>query len=170
MNSNYFKTQQEVMRYVLDGGTVVFRNGGPIKFVDGTLNHTVYYSFADPEYWQPYIEPKPKLEKNQFMQQSDDGQNWISLDDSKAILRVPTMKFIRFYLYEDGHLEVSCAKLNPWYIEHEKAKTKVWRWELIGVGICDIKCIHQPEYFYTEEDATRLYPGYTKVEGSEREI
>ena len=56
---NHFKTQQEVMKYVADGGVVINRHGKKVEFdKSGKLNFD--YHFDNPDYWQPYIEPKPK--------------------------------------------------------------------------------------------------------------
>ncbi len=106
----HFKTQQEVMKYVADGGAVINAVGGfglVIEFVNGFLNHD-RYDFSDCGNWQPYIKPAPK--------------------------------------------------------------TKVWRWEKVETMHCGDKYLDQTHYLISEEKAANVYPGYTKVEGSEREI
>ncbi len=55
--SNHFKTQQEIWKYVADGGVVINVNSGKVlKFENGFME--CVYIFAHPDMWKPYIEPK----------------------------------------------------------------------------------------------------------------
>ena len=54
----HFKTQQEIWKYVADGGVVINDEGKKVKFVNGVLNGDwVFCTIFD---WSPYIEPVPK--------------------------------------------------------------------------------------------------------------
>lgn len=102
---SHFKSQQEVMKYLVGGGSVTI-GLEIVKFINGKLNYG--FTFADFERWQPYIEPV--------------------------------------------------------------AKTKVWCWEHITTSSSGTPCIYQRTEHYTEADAAKYLPSYTKVPGSEREI
>lgn len=53
---NHFKTQQEIWKYLVDGGTVIHIDGSIVKFQNGRVN----YSFDGPSNWNTYIEPVAK--------------------------------------------------------------------------------------------------------------
>lgn len=84
--SNHFKTQQEIWKYVADGGAVVSKMGTIIKFVNGKLN--LQSDFTIIEHWSPYIEPVAEIESLRAEMQSeiDDLKHRLSsLEQSKAI-------------------------------------------------------------------------------------
>lgn len=56
MSNNYFKSQQEIWKYLVDGGAVTEPGHNIVKFVNGTLN--IEFSFICPDMWQPYTEPR----------------------------------------------------------------------------------------------------------------
>lgn len=80
---NHFKTQQEIWKYLADGGSVVnaYKHFGLIfRFVDGELNHPDFdVDFSNYEHWSPYIEPvkKTKVWRWEKVEQSPLGYAYL---------------------------------------------------------------------------------------------
>lgn len=59
---SHFKSQQELMKYVADGGAVTNKDCNIVKFDNGFLVNFLKlpWSFDVLEDWSPYVIPKPK--------------------------------------------------------------------------------------------------------------
>lgn len=121
---NHFKTQQEIWKYVADGGAVTTKEGEIVRFENEELN--IAYNFNLPSQWKPYIEPK-------------------------CICG-----------------EINARNCSVHQLE-ATPKTKVWRWEKVIKNQGE-PFVDQTKELYTEADATKFLPDFTKVAGSEREV
>lgn len=81
---SHFKTQQEIWKYVADGGAVVHDNGRVAKFIDGEM--ITNYSFDYPESWKPHIEPVPKTKVWRWEKVSKDSRGRLYIQQTMDLI------------------------------------------------------------------------------------
>lgn len=116
---SHFKTQQEIWKYVADGGAVVSTMGTIIKFVNGKLN--LQSDFTIIEHWSPYTEPRTDCP----------DCKWLWRDckcKSEPKPKTKVWRWERGFTTSDGHQfldqtsEVCCEE---YAAKHHKGFTKV---------------------------------------------
>jgi hypothetical protein len=93
---NAFKTQYELHKHLLDGGSVVGVDDNPChiyKYIDGSIKDVATmknctWLFNCPEEWMPYV-------KKEWYEDIPEGGVWCSYDESISIICLITK-------YEDG--------------------------------------------------------------------
>ena len=96
---NHFKTQQEIWKYVADGGAVIHKNAIiPVKFNYGKIA----LEFCCPEDWSPYIEPVAKTKVWRWEKRTPDFK-WTHLTQTKDLhCEEYATKFLPSYTKVEG--------------------------------------------------------------------
>lgn len=91
-----FKTQQEIWAHLVNGGRVINKDNGEILFFksEGYLNKGC--SFACPENWSIYEEPKPKTVLHEYLVPHINGSISYFFDsDEKFKISWPSQSIIK---------------------------------------------------------------------------
>ena len=82
MGTNHFKTQQEIWKYVADGGSVINEQGRIVRFLRYRLNYIG--DLIEFEQFKPYIEPvkKTKVWRFEIILPDGNGGQYIQQDIS----------------------------------------------------------------------------------------